>query len=277
VVLERIWRPKDMKKMNVIITGASSGIGKATAEYFLDSGHTVYSIDIKKSDNEKITSYVADIRDSEALEAIYNDIKAKEISFDAIISVAGVHEMASLVETDFNKVKRLMDINLLGTMLVNKTLYPLLNKDGRIIIVTSEVASYDPMPFNGLYNISKTALECYAQALRQELNLIGQRVITVLPGSTLTPLEDGSQDATKILADTTVYYKKQAKHFEDLVRNFRGRPTEPKNIARLIYKAVVSKHPRLSYAKHRNIGLVLLSILPKRLQCFIVKLLLNRK
>ncbi len=267
-----------MERLHILITGGASGIGRATAELFSTLGHEVYAIDITPiDDSSEIKSFVADIRNEAALNEIKAGLLAKGVKLDAIITVAGVHAMASLVEEDFDKIKRLIDINLNGTMLTNRVFHSLLNEKGRIVIISSEVATYDPMPFNGLYNISKSALECYAQALRQELNLIGQKVITVRPGSTLTPLEDGSQDATKRLADNTVYYKRQARHFEGLVKNFRGKPTEPQNIARLIYKATVSKHPRLSYAKHRNVGLVLLSILPKRLQCFIVKMLLNRK
>ena len=70
--------------------------------------------------------------------------------------------------------------------------------------MTSEVASLDPMPFNGLYNVSKTALDSYSQALRQELNLLGQVVITIKPGSIETPLSEGSLVDTKNLAENTI-------------------------------------------------------------------------
>ncbi len=267
-----------MERLNILITGGSSGIGKASAEHFFSLGHTVFTLDVVPfSDNEKIKGFVADIRDEEALIKVRQTLEGMDVKLDAIICVAGVHAMASLVEDDFDKIKRLIDINLCGTMLTGRVFHSLLKEKGRIVIVTSEVATYAPMPFNGLYNISKTALEAYAQALRQELNLIGQRVITVRPGATLTPLEGGSKDATRLLAENTVYYKRQAKHFENLVKSFTGTPVKPEVLAKVIYKATLARHPRLSYAKHRNIGLVLLSILPKRLQCFIVKLLLNRK
>jgi len=145
------------------------------------------------------------------------------------------------------------------------------------VIVTSEVASLDPMPFNGLYNVSKTALDCYAQALRQELNLIGQIVITVRPGAIKTPLCYGSLTDTEALASSTELYKSQASRFLGLTKAFMGKPLEPKKLSKLIYKATVKKHPRLIYKKHRNPGLVLLDLMPKRLQCFIIKSLLNRK
>ena len=112
-----------------------------------------------------------------------------------------------------------------------RAMHPYLAKDGRIIIITSEVAGFDPMPFNGLYSMSKTALESYAQALRQELNLIGQRVITIRPGAVKTPLADGSIKATKALAERTKLYQKGAKRFSFIASKFMGTPIEPKKLA----------------------------------------------
>ncbi len=263
--------------MRILITGAGSGIGKATAEYFADLGHTVYGIDIRFESEEKdITKYVADITDKNQLEGVKNTLISEGVALDAIINVAGIHKMVSLTESDTDDMKRVIDINLWGSMLVCRAFHSLLSQGGRIILVTSEVAYLDPMPFNGLYSVSKTALECYAQALRQELNLIGQRVITIRPGAIKTPLCDGSLTATEALASSTELYKNQASRFLGLTKKFMGKPMEPKRLSKLIYKATVKKRPRLVYKKHRNFGLVMLNLLPKRLQCAIIKLLLNR-
>ena len=91
---------------------------------------------------------------------------------------------------------------------MSRLFHSLLTESGRIILVTSEVAYLDPMPFNGLYSVSKTALECYAQALRQEINLLDQKVITIRPGAIKTPLCDGSLTDTESLAAATELYKK---------------------------------------------------------------------
>jgi NAD(P)-dependent dehydrogenase (short-subunit alcohol dehydrogenase family) len=218
---------------------------------------------------------VADITDEASLHIVQTYLQDNGIVLDAILNIAGIHMMASLVESDYSRMKKVVDVNLAGTMLVNRVFHPYLKRDGRIVIVTSEVASMDPMPFNGLYNVTKTALDCYAQALRQELNLIGQRVITVRPGAVATPLSNGSVKATADLADTTVLYQKQAGRFCSIAAKFMGTPIAPKKLAALIYKATTSKHPKLTYQIHRNPGLVLLSLLPKRWQCAIIKLLLN--
>ena len=183
--------------------------------------------------------------------------------------------MSSLVEDDFANIKKVIDVNLLGTMLVNNVFHSLLKKEGRVIIVTSEVASLDPLPFNGLYSVSKTALDSYSQALRQELNLLNQKVITIRPGAIETPLSQNSLVDTESLAAKTVLYKKQAHKFLGITKKFMGTPLKPFKVAKLIYKATTKKRVKLAYNIHRNIGLVLLGILPKRLQCFIIKTILK--
>ena len=257
--------------MNILITGAASGIGRATAERLRQSGHTVFGVDVQETEN----GFIADVTDENALREVLGQLEKNGVSLDAIVNVAGVHTMASLVEADYAAMKKVVDINLCGAMLVNRTFHELLKKDGRIVIVTSEVAPLDPMPFNGLYNVTKTALDSYAQALRQELNLLGQKVITVRPGAVRTPLSAGSVQATEKLANGTVLYEKQAKRFCGLAAKFMGTPVPPEKIAVLIERATTAKNPRMIYQKNRHLGLLLLNVLPQKMQCAIIKLLLN--
>lgn len=262
--------------MNLLITGAASGIGHAATDYFIKHGHNVYGIDVvKATEQENFHGFAADITDEGSLQHVKESLRQNNIVLDAILNIAGIHKMASLVESDYAAIKQVVDVNLSGTMLVNRVFHECLAENGRIVIVTSEVAGFDPMPFNGLYNVTKTALDSYAQALRQELNLLGQTVVTVRPGAVETPLSSQSMMATQELADTTALYQKQAKNFAGLAARFMGTPIKPEVLAALIYKAATSKHPRLIYRKHQNIGLVLLNTLPKRLQCAVIKFLLN--
>lgn len=256
----------------VLITGASSGIGKSLKDIFLQNNYHVIALDIKEIDpQDNLDSFICDITNKESLQNVKNTLDKQNIKLDYIINVAGIHMMASLVESPLEQMQRLIDINLNGTMSVNRIFHSLLKEKGRIIIITSEVASFDPMPFNGLYNVSKTALDTYAQALRQELNLLNQKVITFRPGAVKTPLCDSSLTGTQNLVDSTILYKKQAGKFLKLVTMFMGKPLSPTKMAKFIYKKSIKKHPKLIYKKHQNIGLVLLSILPKRWQCAIIK------
>ena len=263
-------------KLTVLITGAASGIGRAVAEKFIREGHTVYAVDRSEiSDLHGALALRADITSEADMKSVYDTVSLAGNLLDIIINVAGIHTMASFIEADYAVMKKVLEVNLMGTILVNLILHPLLDKNGRIVIVTSEVAPLDPMPFNGLYNVSKTALDCYAQSLRQELNLIDQKVITIRPGAVATPLSNQSLSDTDTLASKTVLYKSQASRFHSIVSKFMGKPIEPSKLGDLIYKASLSKHPRVIYNIHRNPGLLALSILPKRLQCFVIKFMLK--
>lgn len=241
-----------------------------------EKGYYVIGLDIKDVNKyQNLLFYKVDITNIEQIKVIKKRLEQDNIILDSIINIAGIHKMASLVEEDFSNIEKLININLIGTMAINNHFHSLLSKNGRIIIVTSEVASFDPMPFNGLYSVSKTALECYAQALRQELNLIGQKVITILPGAINTALSQNSLIYTKELSDKTILYKKQSKKFLKITKKFMGKPLPAYKLSKLIFKATTTKRPKLSYKIHHNLGLVLLNLLPKRLQCFIIKQILN--
>ncbi len=262
------------EKLCVLITGAAAGIGNAVATRFLQNGHTVYALDIKKS--EIGIPMVADITDPIALQTACENLQKDGVELDAILNFAGVHTMGSFIEADYEKIKKVMEINLLGAISVNKTFHKLLKKDGRILITTSEVAPLAALPFNGIYSVSKTALDAYAQSLRQELNLLGQKVITLRPGAVATELAKGSAQSTKQLCEDTVLYKNESKNFCRIVEKFTGTPMPADKFAAFVYKIATKKRVKYVYAKHRHLGLTLLGILPKRLQCLIVKLLVKR-
>lgn len=264
--------------LNVLITGAASGIGKAVMNYYLENNHKVYAVDITpiKIDNStNLKSFTVDITNPNDIKEVKEYLLVNNIKLDLIINIAGIHKMASLVESNYELLTKVIDVNLNGPMLVNNILYPLLKKKGKIIITTSEVATMNPLPFNGIYSVSKTALDCYAQSLRQELNLLNQKVITIRPGAIQTPLQHGSLEDTSNLAQNTSLYKKESKKFLSITKKFMGKPLKVENLAKLIYKVSLKKNPKYTYKIHHNIGLKLLSILPKRLQCNIIKLILK--
>ena len=260
----------------VLITGSASGIGLATKEKFISKNYQVIGLDIVQQENtDNFQSFKVDISNINDLLKVQNYLIDHNIKLEGIINIAGIHKMASFVEGDFDKIKKLLDINLTGTMAVNHTFHPFLEEKGRIIIVTSVVASLDPLPFNGLYSVSKTALDSYAQGLRQELNLLGQTVITIRPGSIKTPLSSGSLTDTEKLATETKLYQNHASKFLKITKKFMGKVVEPEKVAKIIYKAYHHKHPKLIYKINPNFGLTLLNLLPKRLQCGIIKFILK--
>lgn len=262
---------------SVLITGAGSGIGNAVAKLFSENGYLVYAIDITEIRNQQMISFVADITKKEQLSRVQQYFQQNHIQIDFILNFAGIHKMGSFLETDIQKIQQVMNINVLGTILVNQMFYPFLKEKGKILITTSEVAGMDPMPFNGIYHMSKSALDCYSQSLRQELNLKGQKVITLRPGAVKTKLSDNSLPDTKQLCDETILFREESQYFLQLIQKFIGTPMPAEKLAKFVFKIVNKKNPKYIYHKHVNVGLKLLSILPKKMQCWIIKKLLQRK
>ncbi len=263
--------------MRVLITGAASGLGRAAAAFFAKNGDTVYALDISPiAAQDRLIPFCADITEEGSLQAVSAKLEAEGVQLDAIINFAGMIFIDNYLEVAEEKLQRIFDVNLLGAMRVNKIFFPLLREDGKIVITTSEVAPLDPLPFNGIYSTTKTALDCYAQALRQEAGLLGRRVITIRPGAFNTPLAGGSIPSMHAMAQRSRYFSGQGERFETLMRKFTGKLQDPEKLAKTIFRAVHKRRPRNVYTVHSNLGLRLLSLLPKGMQVKVVKLLVGK-
>lgn len=264
--------------MKVLITGAASGLGRAAAAFFSQNGASVYALDRQPIPQmEGLVPFSADITSESSLLSVFERLRADSVQLDAIINFAGMIFIDNFLEVEESRLQKIFDVNLLGAMRVNKTFFPLLRKNGRILITTSEVAPLDPLPFNGIYSTTKTALDCYAQALRQEAGLLGYRVITVRPGAFHTPLAGGSIPSMHAMTQRSRYFGGQGERFETLMRKFTGKLQDPEVLAKKIYRIVNLRHPKNIYTVHSNPGLRLLALLPKGLQVRVVRLLVGRK
>ena len=184
--------------------------------------------------------------------------------------MAGIYELNSLVEMNEEEFRRVFDINLMAAFRVNRIFLPLLGKGSRILVTTSELAPLDPLPFTGIYAISKTALEKYAHALRMELQLLGIRVSVLRPGAVKTGLLSVSTKRLDDFCGNTRLYSCNAQRFRRIVDCVEARHIPPEQIVKLVQKFLHSNRPRLCYNINRNPLLQLLNMLPKKLQTQII-------
>lgn len=262
----------------ILITGINGGMGAATAEKFISSGYQVYGLDIQESSAiEGVNYFKCDITDESRINEIFKEISTKIDRLDAIVSLAGIYVMDSLLEIDNEKLKKILDINSLGAYRIVKNFFPLLKERSKVIIISSEVAPLDPLPFNGIYTISKSLLEKYAFSLRMELNLFNIDVVLLRPGAVKTNLLNDSMSELDKMCEKTVIHKNTSKKFKKIVNSVESKSVPSNKVAEKIYIIENKKHPKYIYSLNNNFLLKLLNILPARWQVKIIGKILKDK
>lgn len=261
---------------SILITGASGGMGRAAVRHFAGLGYQVFALDrTEMPAGNSIIPVKADITDESALKNALEQIKNHTDSLYAIIHFAGVYMLDSLAEMPAEDFRRIFEINLTGAFLVNKTFLPLVKKGGHILITTSELAPLDPLPFTGVYAVSKSALDKYAYSLRMELQLLDISVSVLRAGAVSTGMLGASTRALDAFCENTRLYSGISQRFRKIVNSVEARSIPPEKIAEKAAKIVVRKNPRFSYSINRNPLLLLLNLLPRSLQFLAIKLILK--
>lgn len=261
---------------SVLITGAYGGMGKACASLLAKKGFKVFALDIKtEQTSENIIPIEADITNSKSIQNALEIVRAHTKELYAIIHFAGIYMLNSLVEMEESEFDKIYKINLKGAYLINKAFLPMLKKESRIIITTSELANLDPLPFTGIYAIMKGALDKYAYSLRMELQLLDIKVSVLRAGAVNTGMLGASTTALDKFCDETELYNCNAARFKSIVEGVEARHIKPEKLAQKILKILTKRNPAFAYSINRNPLLCLLNILPKRLQFFAIKQVLK--
>ncbi len=264
----------------VVLTGASGGMGLATLKKLKNSGFYVFGLDIKKPDYDYKDNYTfikTDITDEKSVQKAFKEVSKTCKEIDAIISMAGIYDLNSLIEMSEDDFVRIFNINLFGVYRLNKSFVPLLNNKGKVVIVSSELAPLDPLPFTGIYGITKSAVEKYAFSLRMELQLLDKQVVVIRPGAVNTSLLDISTQKIEKFSENTANFKYNAERFKRITNKVEARKIAPEKIADLTSKILLKKKPKYIYKINRNPLLLLMHMLPKRTQNWLIKKILLKK
>lgn len=260
----------------VLITGAAGGMGAAAAEMLRQAGYSVFALDRRSVEaKENLLPLAADITDEKSLQAAYAQVAAVTDTLYAVLHFAGIYALDSLAELPSEKLERIFCVNVLGAMTVNRIFLPLLGKGSRIVLTTSELAPLDPLPFTGLYAVTKSALDKYAFSLRMELQLLGIRVAVLRPGAVATDMLGVSTDQLDAFCENTRLYECNARRFKTIVETVEARSIPPEKVAGKALKILRARRPRYVYSINRNPLLLLMHLLPKRLQTYLIGLILK--
>lgn len=257
-----------------LITGAGGGMGSAICRALTKRGDEVIGLDLKAPAGQSCKFIRADLSDPASVEAAFEAI-AGFGELDGVVHAAGLYDLGSLVEMSESELQRIFAVNLFGVARVNRLAIPLLGKNARIVIITSELAPLDPLPFTGVYAVTKAALDKYAFSLAMELQLIGCSVSVVRPGAVDTGMLPASMRALDRFIGTTRLYPVNAERFKRIVAGFEQKTVSPEKLAKTVLRPLSARHPRCVYNLNRNPLLILLSALPRPLQLFIIRKILS--
>jgi short-subunit dehydrogenase len=259
----------------ILVTGASSGIGKAIATFLQAKGYRVFgtSRNPKNIESFSFEMIALDVLKVPTIEQAVAYIIKKEGKLDVLLNNAGMGITGPIEDTPTDEMRNVFDTNLFGAIDVMKAVLPHMRKQksGTIINVTS-IAGYMGLPFRGLYSASKGALELVSEATSMEVKNLGINVVNVAPGDFATNIATGRYH-TPVLENSA--YKDKYQKSLDLMDAHVDGGMNPIEMAKIVYKIINTKRPKLHYKASGFLGkfsIVLKRILPDRMY---QKLLMN--
>lgn len=256
---------------HVVITGAYGGMGYAAVKALAGRGYTVFALDKKVRDaEENVIPIETDVTDAESVGRAFDAVSARTDHIDAVIHFAGIYRLDSLAEMSEERFTGIFDVNVFGAYRINRAFLPLLKKGSRIILTTSELAPLSPLPFTGVYAVTKTALDKYAFSLRMELQLLGIDVSVIRPGAVKTGLLTDSTRELEQFCENTRVYTYNAARFRRIVNGVEAKNVAPEVIADTVVRALTARRPRYVYNVNRNPLLLALNALPGRWQTAVI-------
>ncbi|MFT3866026.1 MAG: SDR family oxidoreductase [Solirubrobacterales bacterium] len=243
-----------------LVTGASSGIGRATVGRLDAAGWKVFAGVRKEEDaaalraegSERLEPLLLDVLDPDAIAAAAERVAAEQGGLDALVDNAGAAVPGPLEALPIEDFRRQVELNLTAQLAVTQAMLPALRAArGRVVLISS-VGGRVALPFTGAYHAAKFGLEGLGDSLRQELAPWGIKVVLIEPGSIDTPIwTRGEEDADRILGDAPPrmreLYGAAIERYRKVVRDTAERGIPPEKVAAKIERALEARRPRARY------------------------------
>jgi NAD(P)-dependent dehydrogenase (short-subunit alcohol dehydrogenase family) len=269
---------KVIESRTVVITGASSGIGRASAVRLARSGFRVYAgiraaadAAALRAEHPAIEPIAIDVTDAAAIAAARQRLERELDGLGGLVNNAGVGLVAPMEHVPLGEVRRQFEVDVFGQIAVTQALLPLIRRARGRIVNMGSVGSHIAMPFGGVLCGCKSALHAINDALRLELRPSGIHVCLIEPGSIRTSAVD------KTLGDVEraiqVLPPDGREHYAGMLRAFQRRAYQrerggspPEVVARAVHHALTAVRPRVRYPVGRDARLLvtLPRVLPDR-------------
>lgn len=258
------WAPAGslLAVKSALITGASTGIGRASALHLDAKGWRVFAGVRREADaeslrgegSERLTPLMLDVTDAAQIEAAAERIAAEvgEAGLDGLVNNAGIAVPGPLEALPIDDFRRQVEVNLTAQVAVTQAMLPAIRSArGRIVFITS-IGGRMAFPMFGAYHAAKFGLEAVGDVFRQELRRWGIEVAIVEPGSIATPIwERGLGEADAFVARATdaqkELYAKPIGAYHEVARQTEARGLPPEKVAKAIEHALSARRPRTRY------------------------------
>jgi short-subunit dehydrogenase len=263
------------EKKWILVTGASTGIGRTSAELLAKSGFNVYAGARKKKDLEEldkipnITAVKLDVTSDEEIKGFVKIIEKSGLF--GIVNNAGIALGAPLMDLEMDVLKKQMEVNFFGVHRITKAVFPFILKEkGRIVMISSNAGSF-AAPFFGPYASSKYAIEAYSDSLRRELLIHDVKVAIIKPGRIRTAIWEKGEELL-LLYDGSIFNKVAKSMGKSAIESGKNDSLQPIKVAELVLKALIAKNPKPRYVIAPNpVGIWTREHLPDRIVDTIVK------
>jgi NAD(P)-dependent dehydrogenase (short-subunit alcohol dehydrogenase family) len=250
----------------ILITGASSGIGKTTAEFLSTKGFRVYGTSRNPDSRERsFTLLPLDVCNVESIRKAVDTILEREGRIDVLVNNAGMGITGPLEDTPTEEMKRVFDTNFFGPIEVMKAVLPAMREQGGgLIINITSIAGYMGLPFRGIYSATKGALELVTESARMELRSFGIQLTNIAPGDFATSIATGRYHAP-VQVDSP--YREIYQRSLDLMDEHVDSGGDPIEMARKIHRVIQKSSPSVRYkvgAFMQKFSIVLKRLLPSK-------------
>ena len=236
-----------LERQIALVTGASSGIGKATAERLATAGYKVYGTSRRgaQTGQRAFAMLPLDVTSDESVEAAVNELMRLEGRIDLLVNNAGFGVApAGAEESSIEQARSIFETNFFGMVRMTRAVVPYMRKQGcgRIINIGS-VLGFLPMPYGALYAATKHAIEGYSESLDHELRTRGIRVSIIEPAYVKTPFDANFLEPDAKLDE----YREVRAAVKQRVKEVMSTAEQPDVVADVVLKAASAARPKLRY------------------------------
>ncbi len=269
-----------MTRGAVVITGASTGIGRACALRLDRAGFDVLAGVRKPEDGEalaaeasdRLRAFSIDVADADSVRAAAAEVaEATGGQLAGLVNNAGIALAGPIEGVDLDELRRQFEVNVFGQVAVTQAMLSMVRAARGRVVFMSSVGGRSALPYISPYSASKHALEAIGDALRMEMRPFGVEVALVEPGSVATPIWDksGAEAATsreQFSSEIEELYGERMDHMRSLAEKTGLRGVDPDEVAKAVEHALTATKPKTRYVVGREakVQLKLNAVLPRR-------------